>query len=284
MRAIDTLLAGLIDYAGLYPPASLHMGSAVRNYLNYRQGKYAPFLGRFVADLNRLTELRQAAGGSIHEMKLSVIGSATSSWDSLLRLLEDGFTIEMVEIKSDQPADIERISKLVPQGIPAYFEVPLSPQSSEALEAVSGAGARVKVRMGGVVPEAFPSPDAVTGMLQALARRHLPFKATAGLHHAIRSLHLFTYDPDSSCGVMHGFFNLCCAAALLHSGGEAEEARRALEEQNGEAWRVTPDAIGWRSLRWTADQLRAVREQFLTSFGSCSFDEPIRELEGLGWL
>ena len=55
--AIETLLAGLIDYAGLYPPASLDMGSAVENYRAYRSGKHAFALGRFIVDINRMDEL-----------------------------------------------------------------------------------------------------------------------------------------------------------------------------------------------------------------------------------
>ena len=39
--AIEALLAGLIDYAGLYPPASLDMRAAVENYRKYRGGKHA---------------------------------------------------------------------------------------------------------------------------------------------------------------------------------------------------------------------------------------------------
>ncbi len=57
-----------------------------------------------------------------------------------------------------------------------------------------------------------------------------------------------------------------------------------LEEQEMEAWRVTQDAIVWRSLHWTAEEMRMVRERFFMSFGSCSFTEPIEDLEKLGWL
>jgi len=35
MTAIQSLLAGLFDYAGLYPPASLGMSAAAANYLEY---------------------------------------------------------------------------------------------------------------------------------------------------------------------------------------------------------------------------------------------------------
>jgi len=88
MSAIDSLLAGLIDYAGLYPPAGLDMRVAARNYLNYRQGRHAPVLGRFIVDLSRLVELRQIAGHSIREMRLTVVAPTTADWNSLLPLIE----------------------------------------------------------------------------------------------------------------------------------------------------------------------------------------------------
>jgi len=284
MSVIENLLAGLIDYAGLYPPASLDMPTAWRNYLSYAQGKHAPALGRFVVDMTRLEELREAAGDSMRSSRLSVITGPAADWDRLRFLLSDGFPIDMVEMKTDEPAEIERIAKCIPNGIKTYFEVPFHAHSGDALEAISRAGARAKVRMGGVVAEAFPSFEAIVEMMRALAERRIPFKATAGLHHAIRSSHPFTYRADSPTGMMHGFVNLVCAAALIYFDGVTDEAVRLLEERDPGAWSVDSESLAWRGFYWSADQLRAVRENFLMSFGSCSFAEPIHDLEALGWL
>jgi hypothetical protein len=155
--------------------------------------------------------------------------------------------------------------------------------SSALLEIFAAAGARVKLRMGGVATEAFPSAAAVAEMLEALYRCGLAFKATAGLHHPLRSRHPFTYAPDSPTGTMHGFINLFCAAALIHFGGNIAEAIVILDEQDPGAWRLTPDGITWRSHTWSAEHIAEVRKQFV-GIGSCSFEEPIGELETLGWL
>lgn len=284
MSAIEHLLAGLIDYAGLYPPASLDMPTAWRNYLSYAQGKHAPALGRFVVDMTRLDELRETAGDFLRSLRLSVIAGPAAEWDGLQFLLRDGFPIDMVEMKTDEPAEIERIAKCIPAGIKAYFEVPVEGHATEALAAISACGARAKLRMGGVVAEAFPSVGAIAEMLKTLAASRVSFKATAGLHHAIRSRHAFTYKSDSPSGTMHGFLNLACAAALVYFGGETDEARRLLEEEDPAVWQVTSDAVRWRGFRWSADQLGTARKNFLVSFGSCSFAEPIHDLEALGWL
>jgi len=285
--AIDSLLAGLIDYAGLYPPAALDMRSAVRNYLSYVQSKHASMLGRFVVDLNRLPELGEIVGDSICDLRLSIVAPPIMKWADLPRFLDDSLSIESIEFKTHQPSEIGQIDKLIPAGILTYFEVPLSltePETIDSIGAIASAGACVKLRTGGVVAEAFPTSAAIAGMLKTLTDRRLPFKATAGLHHPIRSSHPFTYAPDSPAGTMHGFLNLFLTATLLYFGGSVDEAEQLLDEENPKALSISSDAVAWRSFRWTADQLRTVREEFAISFGSCSFEEPIRDLEALGWL
>jgi hypothetical protein len=284
MKAIDSLLEGLIDYAGLYPPAGLDMRSAVRNYLNYRQGKQAFVLGRFIVDLSRLVELREIAGPSLREMRLSVIASTTSDWGSLLPLIEDGIPIETVEVKVDKAVDVGRIRGGFPAGAPIYFEASATANYSELFDAISSAGARAKLRLGGIIAEAFPSPQVAASLMAAIAERQIAFKATAGLHHPIRSCHRFTCEPASLSGMMHGFVNLFCAASLLFFDGELKDAQRVLEDEDPTAWSFTKEEIGWCNFKWNSEQVQSVRRSFLTSFGSCSFEEPLRDLETLGWL
>src|ERR1035437_5250247 len=125
MNAIESVLRGLIDYAGLYPPASLDMRTALCSYLGHAKSKYAAVLGRFIVDLNRIPELRTIAGDSLHDLKLSAIGPASADWDNLPLLTDDGVSIEAIEIKPDHPPEIERPPAPLPLGIEAYFEIPL---------------------------------------------------------------------------------------------------------------------------------------------------------------
>jgi len=78
--------------------------------------------------------------------------------------------------------------------------------------------------------------------------------------------------------------NLFCAASLLFFDGELRDALCVLEDEDPTAWRFTNEGIGWRDFRWNSEQIQSVRRNFLTSFGSCSFEEPLRDLETLGWL
>jgi hypothetical protein len=81
---------------------------------------------------------------------------------------------------------------------------------------------------------------------------------------------------------MHGFINVLCAAAAVRFGGSAEDAEWILEEEDAGAFEATEEAIGVHGFRWSAEQMREVRK-FFTGFGSCSFAEPIQDLEALGW-
>jgi hypothetical protein len=276
---------GLIDFAGLFPPAALDMHSAVRQYLEYSHGAYRRALGRFIINLEQFPYFWDAAGDYVRGLPLSVIVAPEADWDDLRRLLDKGYSIEAVEIKQTvSAAEVKRLAPLVPAGVMAYFETPVYGITVQMLSAVEAAGARVKLRLGGTSADAFPKPQGIAQILSELATRRMIFKATAGLHHAVRGRYPLTYAPESPTAVMHGFINLACAAAVLYFGGETQEAAEVLEEEWPGAWQVTPEAVAWRQNSWNADELGEVRKEFFAGFGSCSFEEPVRELEALKWL
>jgi hypothetical protein len=258
--------------------------TVVRNYLCYRNGKDAAALGRLVVDLSRVEELRNVAGDSLQEFHLSITASASPDVDILFRFLDAGLPIEAIEIRADTPSAIERIARQLPVGVTAYFEVPVKDTEAAVLDAIYAAGARVKLRLGGITAEAFPSSLAIACMLHAIADRRLLFKATAGLHHPLRGRYPFTDASDSAVGTMHGFVNLSCAAALLHLGGHVADATLILDEMDRDAWQISTDSIAWRDLRWNDLQMEEVRKAFLCGIGSCSFTQPLAEMEELGWL
>src|SRR5579863_5181485 len=114
MTAIETLLSGLFDYAGLYPPASLSMRSAANNYLEYRNGKRASALGRFIVNLDRADELRSIAADGFSLFRLSVIATESTDWETFADQVRAGVPIDSVEIKA-KAADIEGIAARIPR-------------------------------------------------------------------------------------------------------------------------------------------------------------------------
>jgi hypothetical protein len=124
----------------------------------------------------------------------------------------------------------------------------------------------------------------VIEFIRRCAAANVPFKATAGLHHPLRSIHRFTYQPESASGIMHGFVNLFLAAAFSRAGMESDLAVQLLEEQSAEAFQFDLNGVGWRQCRLSRDEIAAARRSFAVSFGSCSFTEPIDDLRSLHLL
>ena len=141
-----------------------------------------------------------------------------------------------------------------------------------------------KVRTGGLTPEAIPSSEALADFLGEAASRHIAFKATAGLHHPIRSLHPLTYAPDSPCATMHGFVNVFVAAAFAWQGAERDAILDVLNEGDAGAFQFLTGELRWRGRSITVAEVQCARRDFAHSFGSCSFAEPIADLQALGWL
>ena len=82
-RSQKALLANLIDYAGLFPPAALSMEEAVRNYARYREGEHAWMLGRFVVPEARAHEVPEDFPKSVlgvDEMTVAQRSVAQSGW------------------------------------------------------------------------------------------------------------------------------------------------------------------------------------------------------------
>jgi hypothetical protein len=146
------------------------------------------------------------------------------------------------------------------------------------LDAIQRHGQRAKIRTGGITPDAFPAIDDIAGFLRACKAKGVAFKATAGLHHPLRCVKPLTYEPNAPTGTMHGFLNLFLAAAML------DHADAILGETDPQAFAFDDEGASWRGHRVSTEALRTMRRDFATSFGSCSFEEPIRDLRELGWL
>lgn len=264
MSAIRALLSDLIDYAGLFPPAGLDMGSAVQNYSAYKNGEYSWALGRFVVPATRLDELGRGV-----PMRLAVLGMP-NEW---IR------NIETLELKAAQSSEIEEAMSRLPADSLTYFEIP-----AELISTLARCHFRAKVRTGGVTENAFPRSQTLIRFIANCKRVSVPWKATAGLHHPLRGVYRLTYEPDSPLCMMHGFVNLFLTAVVLNTGGSEDQALAILEETSIDAFEFSDATIRWRSICLTTAQIRDARQNFAISFGSCSFEEPIAELKALGWL
>ncbi len=270
--ALQSLLTGLIDYAGLFPPAGLGMDAAVRNYSSYVEGEDAWMLGRFIVPAARLEEYGEAvrnAGIDASAWSLSVLATAADA-DVIARFKtgaeESGSggmgsgafgSIGSLEIKAASAREIQDAAQTFGGNYQLYFETPPEKWPS-LLQTTAVAKARAKIRTGGEVVAAIPEESRVLEFLRIASERRLAFKATAGLHHPLRAMQRLTYKPDSPTGVMHGFLNVFCAAALLwHEPEQRQEAAWMLSERDADA--ITMDeAMTWHNsgVTLTAEQMR----------------------------
>jgi hypothetical protein len=296
LKAIDALTSGLVDYAGLFPPAGEDMRHALESYASYLQGDDRRALARFIVPVSRLGELEQHAGalmrhgGEIGKWRLAVlipgdVAEGMHEVDDFNRRhaaasLGDGAIIDVVELKATTSDEVGAQRRDLPASVTAYFEIPVSGGVETLVDAVAATGHRAKIRTGGVTPDAFPAAEAVIDFIAACQRARVPFKATAGLHHPLRGEYRLTYEPGSPKWMMYGYLNVFIAAALLYAGETESIAIAALEECEPSAFVFGADALTWRDRRLTTAQIQASRE-FAISFGSCSFREPIDELAAL---
>lgn len=289
------LLAGLVDYAGLFPPAALAMDAAVTEYAHCRRSPEAFMLGRFVVPAARLVELGRAADVRLSEpgtgepWRLSgLLGGDTHGDAALVEAFNDSHAgravVDAVELKAASPAEADEALAALTPGLTAFVEVPLDENLPGLLATLQRRGARAKIRTGGVVPEAIPEPADVARFIAACAAAGVAWKATAGLHHPLRAEQRLTYEPAGPRAVMHGFLNVFAAAVFARAGATLAELDAVLREPQASALRLDDEGLAWRQLRAGTREITAARRDFASSFGSCSFAEPVADLQALGVL
>jgi hypothetical protein len=270
-------LARLVDDAALFPPSNARMADAVRDHIAGRSGRRAGVIGLFLCTASRLpeliTELIKAKPVSPVGLSLVVdtglggLPKAVSIVESRTELL----ALRMVEMPAPSDVDevwLERVDEFVPEDAIRVIE----PRRGGAgwldgVQRVADRGYWPKLRCGGQSAEAFPSPEQVSDFLAVLAGSGASFKATSGLHHAVRHT-----DPDTGF-THHGFLNLLVATARALAGGDVVEA---LGSEDG-------PALATEAAELSDEAARTVRGVF-ASCGSGSLTEPIADLEKLGLL
>ena len=290
--AIRALLTELIDYAGLFPPAALDMATAVYNYAAYRQSEHNWMLARFVVPVARLGEFESASAGLLPQDKpwqlSALLGNDWQNDFVCIAAFNERHTgravIDTVEVKAESAVQIETLRQALPAGLTAYVEIPIKGDSAAWIAALAQAGLYAKGRMGGVTAEAFPSTSEIARFIAACVNAEVPFKASAGLHHPLRGEYRLTYATDSATATMHGFLNVFLAAAFAQNGLAVEQLIEVLEERSPSTIQFESGRVVWRGEELVRGQLVNARHLAALAFGSCSFTEPLEDLQKLGLL
>ena len=289
---LRTLLSGIVDYAGLFPPAGLDMATAVANYARYRAGPDRWALGRFVVNASRLEELERVAAAHLTTADpwwISAVGSGDHAADAALvhdfndRLARRAI-VDTVETRASSPGEVARAAAAFGRRIRLFVEVLITDDPAPIVAAIGDTNANAKVRTGGVTADAFPTSAQLARFIDRCVSAQVPFKATAGLHHPLRARYRLTYASDSPTATMYGFLNVFAGTALLHAGMPALHLAELLEETDPAAIRIDAEGLAWRDWRATAAEVAESRKLTGLSFGSCSFEEPVDELRAMGLL
>ncbi|GGT26634.1 hypothetical protein ACFFV7_33905 [Nonomuraea spiralis] len=248
-----TLYTELVDDAGLFPPTSLHMDEALdRNQRDLERGDDV-LTHRFLCPTGRLDRLRA------HAYRPRRIGLIVDT----PQLPEFGdLPVDFVEIRLDDDESVADLARRL--DLPAHVRlfVEVSPQKR-----ITGVpdGVGLKVRCGGLKAEAFPAVEHLAAFIRSCVEGDIPFKATAGLHHAVRH-----FDP--TLGVdRHGFLNLLLAVCEAVEGRDPAPVLRTTDV--GHLVRLA-EAV-------TEETAKRAR-RLLVSYGSCSTSTPIEDLRTLG--
>jgi hypothetical protein len=279
------LFRGLFDDASLFPPAALPMAAAVGGHLRHKSAWYREASGSFVCADARLPELSAAlTAAMVIELDLAlVLPGGPASLDQALDVVfaDPRLRLRAVELPVSPAADtteedtaaavratVEALDRTPLAGATAFIEIPVSQLNTDAVRPAAEHRYLIKLRTGGTAAAAFPDEDSLAAALVTLAGERLPFKCTAGLHHAIR------HRAADTGFEHHGFLNVLLATAAALDGASASDAAAILARQEA-------GLIAAAAGHLDGEQAAAARGLF-TSFGTCSIDEPMADLVTLG--
>jgi hypothetical protein len=295
--SLINFMTGLIDYAGLFPPAGLDIDTAVRNYAGYLASEEGWMLGRCIIPASRLHRVVLHPG-----FRCSVIVSPAVSQEELDQLGAFKGCVEMVEVRLPDIAGspdrysyhlLQIKSRLRQAGLQdvqlfiegGNVEDVAIPAAAIATFNSSRSGKNViknvgyKLRCGGLEKQAFPSPEKVAEVISSCREHDIPIKFTAGMHHPLRN-----HAPDIEV-MQHGFINIFGAALLCWgynlSTGEIAEC---LRDEIADHFHFTEEGFFWKKRTISTSEIKRLRQGKVISFGSCSFTEPLEGLRSLGFL
>jgi hypothetical protein len=300
--SLRALLERSIDYAGLFPPCSVELEPALKNQAQYTRSDDAWMLNAFVLPVGQFSAAKKFLSDfdPQNPLRLSALGPKTENATAFRTMFEEtndairslsSHNVDLIAVDQLEmflPGDVDlatlKEARSIIGPLPTFWEAPperaeqtirlLAEHNSDADAPTFG----YKLRTGGVTADAFPTSAEIAKALVAPATHQVPIKFTAGLHHPLRQYR------DEVQTKMHGFLNVLGAAVLAaeHKWDEKQTAAM-LDDEDAKSFSFDDDSFAWREWKIDIDRLED-RRRFVTSFGSCSFDEPREDLRALNLL
>jgi len=276
------LFEGLLDDAAVFPPGNASVRDALEAHVARRLDPAAVLVGPLVLST---THLELLAASLDEELTSAKLEASPLALNLVVRELEEvpraiatvnadpRLSLTGLEVTPPSHTTMtSALTALTAYGLPdaqVFVECPWGMRLPRDVVEIAEAGYHVKLRTGGTTLGAFPSEPELAEAIVLAVSHQVAFKATAGLHRAVR-------HRDGSTGFEHhGFLNVLLAASTADEG--VEVVRSALAEQDARTVAHAVLALG-------ADGLHGVRSTRFLSFGTCDVDEPARDLISLGLL
>jgi len=268
------LLRQLLDDAAVFPPGSASLPEALESHREYRSTWYADLVGPLLVPASQIKTLSGMLPDG-ETVAVGVIADGIALGDLFRPLTPRGIVVRQVEApvarrgEDPQPTLRRLIELLQRYALAGFAEVPLAWGLLAALDTIasareSGVDIAAKFRTGGLAAELFPTPVELAAVICACAERRLPFKLTAGLHHAIR-------HTDAETGFTHhGFLNVLAASCLAMRGAEVADVSAML---------ATTQPL---TLIETVRPFLTDPRDLWLGFGTCSIVEPVADMQQLG--
>ncbi|GIJ54017.1 hypothetical protein Vau01_015330 [Virgisporangium aurantiacum] len=273
-NSVPPLLVDLLDDAAMFPPRGASINDALDGHREARSSWYAPLVGPLLVPADEVGALWSRLRDSGDRLSIGLVGPLTVVAGALAAA-GDQVDVKHIEApvakRGEDPMPGLAAFRTIAAGRAGYAEVPLTWGLLAALDTLAGAraaGERIapKFRTGGLAAELFPTPVELAAVICACRDRDLPFKLTAGLHHALRHT-----DPETGF-LHHGFLNVLAGSIAAADGAEAADVAEVL---------ATTDAVPL--VETVRGQLAAERPLWI-GYGTCSIAEPVDDMRRLGLL
>ncbi|MCB0331740.1 MAG: hypothetical protein KDD70_18855, partial [Bdellovibrionales bacterium] len=201
--------SGLVDYAGLFPPAALSLGESIANYRQYLDRADSWILKRFILTTGHFEKLNEALLAPFSDTKILDVSLVSRDLLHDLQVVREKIklhngrveigAVETVlsletppsEILAGNEAALRNFERELngKEKISLFYEVPLhdgwEKSFSDLVRSIKEEQDHrivgVKLRCGGVEDHLVPSPARVAFALRTAANVGVPIKFTAGL-------------------------------------------------------------------------------------------------------
>ena len=323
-KSFYSFMQGIIDYAGMFPPANLELTPAFSNYLDYINSDDEWMMDKFVCSMRSFEEITDTDSNvykllqdydSKRLISFSLLLTGGMTAKEFLKSLEA--ELKFIKYFTDNNTNteansfevkipIELFERHNANGLKTFLNdcsnfldnfdmsksiIFLEPAVNDnyefMFEKLAHTSAEIenqgrfgfKLRTGGITPELYPSTEQAAFALKTCKDNMVRFKATAGLHHAVR------HYNDSVSTKMHGFLNIFGAGVLAFSNPlSLKEINDIVKDEKAASFIFTEDEFRWNDVPASAENITKARNEFVNSFGSCSFDEPKDDLKKLNLL